>query len=86
MTKYLVCLYDQELKEYLAFNLVDRLELFKRDVKTLVNDATSKSSIALYPEQFTLFKLATIDSTSGKVLENNVLSLGNCLELKNVSC
>ena len=85
MTKYLVCLYDQELKEYLAFNLVDRLELFKRDVRTLVNDITSKNSIALYPEQFTLFKLATIDSTSGKVLENNVLSLGNCLELKNVS-
>ena len=86
MTKYLVCLYDQELKDYSAFNLVDRLELFKIDVRTLVNDATSKNSIALYPEQFTLFKLATIDSTSGKVLENNVLSLGNCLELKNVSC
>ena len=82
MNKFIMSIYDSQLKSYINIVTVDKQEAFIRDIKTIVNEIGSKSNLTIYPEQFVIYCLGIFNDETG-VITSKVESLLPVISLLN---
>lgn len=82
MKKFIMSIYDSQLKSFVNAVIVEKQEAFIRDIKTIVNESGSKSNLTIYPEQFNIFCLGLFNDETG-VIESKVESLLPVISLVN---
>lgn len=82
MNKFIMSIYDSQLKSFVNAVIVEKQEAFIRDIKTIVNETGSKSNLTIYPEQFIIYCLGSFNDETG-VIESKVESLLPVISLVN---